>query len=667
MNAAILLLALFASSSALVQDDKNRPVSKVVTLLKDMISQLEQEAEEDEEVYETMGCWCETNDKLKTKAIADGEKMITDLTASIEGFTANVARLNVEISNLENEVAKNSQALDQATALRKKELAEFNAEEKESLQTISSVKSAVIALSKHHEALLQAESAAETSAGTMQQLQIDVTLDHVLRKHSDMLTPHQRNVAKSFMQHNGAAPASGEIFGILKQMKETFETNLANAQKDDAESETQYQEMKAAKEAEIQAGNELVDTKTQELASSDEKNAQDKENLETATNTLASDKDFLADLKERCENMDQEYEERTKTRQLEIGATSKALAYLSSDEAHDLFTKTFSFVQVRSTARTAHSKRRVAVSKHLAYAAEKFQDPRLSVLATKARLDAFSKVKKSITDMIDKLIKEKKDEIKQKDFCIEEINANERDTEMKERDRDDLQAKIDDLTSTIDKLAKEIEGLKAEVAELQLQMKRAGEDREKQNKEFQDVIQDQRATQKLLEVALGILKGFYDKAALVQTGASAQAVSGQAPPPGFKSYEKNEKSGGVMGMMQGIIDDAKNMEAEAIRAEEDSQKAYEEFVMDANASVDEKTRSIVSKSDMKAKTEGERTETETTHSQTVDELEGLYNENADLHKACDFTLKNFEIRQTAREDEIDSLRQGLATFSGGFL
>merc|ERR1719388_624844 len=152
------------------------------------------------------------------------------------------------------------------------------------------------------------------------------------------------------------------------------------------------------------------------------------------------------------------------------------------------------------------------------------------MLATQARLDAFSKVKKSISDMVDKLIKEKADEIKHKDFCIEELNSNERDTEMKERDRADLEAKIDDLTLTVEKLTKEIEALKAEVADLQMQMKRAGEDREKQNKEFQTTIADQRATQKLLEVSLGILKGFYDKAALVQTSSVTEQTSGQAPP-----------------------------------------------------------------------------------------------------------------------------------------
>merc|ERR1719191_2419746 len=110
---------------------------------------------------------------------------------------------------------------------------------------------------------------------------------------------------------------------------------------------------------------------------------------------------------------------------------------------------------------------------------------------------------------------------------------------------------------------------------MQVQMKRAGEDREKANKDFQMTVADQRATQKLLTAALGILKGFYEKAALVSVNEHTKQTTGQAPPPGFKSYEKNAASGGVIGMMSGIINDAKAMEAEAIRGEESAQKTYE--------------------------------------------------------------------------------------------
>merc|ERR1719188_2839981 len=129
---------------------KNRPVSKVITLLKDMLKQLEKEAEEDEEIYDQLACWCETNDKEKTKAIADAEAKIEDLTTKIEELTATSARLNTEIKNLEKAVAENQDSLAKATALREKQLAEFNAEEKDLLESISALKAAITVLAKHH-------------------------------------------------------------------------------------------------------------------------------------------------------------------------------------------------------------------------------------------------------------------------------------------------------------------------------------------------------------------------------------------------------------------------------------------------------------------------------------------------------------------------------------
>merc|ERR1719291_993299 len=114
------------------------------------MKQLEKEAEEDEEIYDKMACWCETNDKEKTKSIAEAEVHIEDLTTRIEELTATSARLNTEVKNHEKEVGANQQALDKATALREKQLAEFNAEEKELLESISALKAAITVLSKHN-------------------------------------------------------------------------------------------------------------------------------------------------------------------------------------------------------------------------------------------------------------------------------------------------------------------------------------------------------------------------------------------------------------------------------------------------------------------------------------------------------------------------------------
>merc|ERR1719456_1302929 len=96
------------------------------------------------------------------------------------------------------------------------------------------------------------------------------------------------------------APQSGAIFGILKQMKETFETNLSSSQKEEMSSQAAYEDLKAAKESEIKAGTDQKDTKTQELADTDEKLAQAKQDLEDTRNSLAADQKFLLNLKETC-------------------------------------------------------------------------------------------------------------------------------------------------------------------------------------------------------------------------------------------------------------------------------------------------------------------------------------------------------------------------------
>merc|ERR1719482_1900034 len=145
--------------------------------------------------------------------------------------------------------------------------------------------------------------------------------------------------------------------------------------------------------------------------------------------------------------------------------------------------------------------------------AQKVGNPRLATLAEAVQLDAFTRVKKAIDDMVTQLVKEKEDEIKHKDFCTDEFNTNELQTEKKTRSKEDVTAKISDLEMTIKQLTEALEALQSEISELQVQLKRAGEDREKQNKEFQMTVADQRATQKLLAQALNVLKGFYAKKA----------------------------------------------------------------------------------------------------------------------------------------------------------
>jgi outer membrane murein-binding lipoprotein Lpp len=442
-------------------------------------------------------------------------------------------------------------------------------------------------------------------------------------------------------------------------MKETFDADLSETQKEEAANLKAFEELKAAKESEIAAGTAQIDMKTQELAKTDESNANAKQDLEDTKNSLSADEQFLMNLKEHCSMTDKEWEERTKTRQLEMEACSKALAILNSDDSHDLFTKTFTFVQKRVTT---NSKIREQASKVVADVASKNRSPQLVALAVRIRLDAFTRVKKAIDDMVAMLLKEQEDEKKQKDFCVDEFHTNEVQTTNKDRDKEDLLQKIEELTQTIKELTEAIATLKAEIAELHKQVKYAGEDREKANQEFQTTIADQRETQKVLAAALKFLTDYYGKTAAMD--AEKTVLMQQTPPAAFKKFEDSKSSGGVMDMIQNIINDAKTMEAETIRAEEDAQKAYEDFVKESNASIEAKTEELVNKSELKAATEAEKVATIKAKDNVLLELEQLANYNAQLHSSCDFVLKNFDLRQKARAEEVEALRTAKQILSG---
>ena len=77
-------------------------------------------------------------------------------------------------------------------------------------------------------------------------------------------------------------------------------------------------------------------------------------------------------------------------------------------------------------------------------------------------------------------------------------------------------------------------------------------------------------------------------------------------------------------------------QADAIKAETDSQKAYETFVKDTNGSIEEKNRDITNKSSEKATAEADKTATEEAKETALNEQQQNKNSEADLHKSCDF-------------------------------
>merc|ERR1719440_413825 len=606
-----------------------------------------------------MSCWCETNDKEKTAAVAAAKKSIDELTAAIETGTAKSASLKSTLVKLDKSVKKNTEALKSATGLREKEAAEFSEEEADLSSSLESATSAVDALSKQNAFLQGAKPTAESL------LQIKAGVRAALLRGTEHLSERQQLMMHEYLHQPADFQSynsrSGAIFGVLGSMKDTFTADLAQARKDESLAISDYEGLASAKNEEIGAAKKMTVDKTQELATTDEDLANAKHDKELTIKQLNTDEAFLLDLADRCAMESKAYDNRTKERSIEIKAVGEAIALLNDDSARDLFTSTLSFAQIK--ARSTRE-RRVAASKVLRVAAKKSMShsQALVEVAEAAKLDAFKEVIGMVDEMVGALKKENEDEVKHQEFCAKELRENLASQKATEDTIADLTATIATLEADIDTLATEIKKLQAEVVEMKIQVKKASEDRAAENKVFQQTVADQRITQALLQKALKKLEAVY--ASPTNETAPAAFVQLRIDQPAMPTYEKSSSGGGVLDLIQGIITDAAMLETEATAAEQDAQTSYVSFVTDTGKSLEAAERSIAKKEEEKAEKESARLSAISSKKGAEKELMALKKYESQLHSSCDYVLKNFEVRQEARAQEMDSLGQAKAILSG---
>merc|ERR1719478_2091898 len=411
---------------------------------------------------------------------------------------------------------------------------------------------------------------------------------------------HNAERSASFLSIPGMqsyAPQSGQIFGILGQMKEDFEVNLSEAQKSEAKAKSEYETLKAAKEDEIETGRKLIVSIDQQIGEIQEKYAQEAKELENTQEQLAMDEEFLKNLKEKCATMDADYDKRVKDRLTEIDAVSDTIKILNSDESFEAFDKMQAPVFLQTDSTASQKERRQQAVSALQRAARVSGSPQLAMLAASAQLDAFTEVKALIDKMVAELTKQQADEVDHRDYCISELNTNKRSTEAAYDKKASLEAKMADLKKTIEKLTTDIDASKKAVKEAMNQMKRASETREADNADFQTTVNDHRVMSMILTKALDRMKQVYDFLQQRQPGAPHIQTSGTHTDPGngpakFKKYEQNAGGGRVVAMLEEVLADTRKTEDQAMVSEADAQSAYENFMKDSNKSLLKTAQSI---------------------------------------------------------------------------
>eukprot|EP00747_Dinoflagellata_sp_TGD_P073586 gnl/TRDRNA2_/TRDRNA2_157968_c0_seq9.p1 gnl/TRDRNA2_/TRDRNA2_157968_c0~~gnl/TRDRNA2_/TRDRNA2_157968_c0_seq9.p1 ORF type:complete len:691 (-),score=268.79 gnl/TRDRNA2_/TRDRNA2_157968_c0_seq9:83-2155(-) len=680
----VLLAATSADASRVTVKTsvETTPLTKVVNLLTKMKEELEKAADEDKESWESIKCWCDTNEATKTKAIDDANSHITSLENIIQESAAKKAELSTEIDILKKDIAENKEALAEATKLRGEQNAEFHTTEKNLIKNIGLLKGAITALSNQHAEFMQDGQVKPVSP--MLRKMIHDNLDRFsflknspdrdaflsfINARDDLLEPDLP--ASSFLQlpYKSYAPASGQIFGVLKQMKEDMEADLPEEQKDEQKKAADFAELKGAKEAEIKNQQEAIDQKSTELGQTKELLTNSKKDLEDTSAELSADRKFMLQLTERCTQAADEWEKRKKMRADEISAVSGAISILTADNVRDASRGTFkSFLQLSATK--ADEKRAYAV-KALSnlQVKTKYAGAEVQALVETAKLEPMQKVTEGIDKLVAKLKVQQADEVKQKDYCIDALHENKVQTERKYAHKESLVADIADLTATHDTLEKEIESLKNEIADLKSQQQGAGENRVKESMEFQKTMRDQMTTKKALEGAYEKLAEFYHKkASLLQIKAKKQLPTvnalGEVDSPKFKEYNNNSGNMDAMGLIKKFIGDAKILMDEALFNEQKATEAYTEFLQDTNDSIKAKSKLQADKQEELAETDQTIEEKTLERDETLEAIQGLDGIKKDLHEECDFLMENFTKRQEARLAEMDSLGEVKAILTG---
>merc|ERR1719502_1937523 len=263
----------------------------------------------------------------KATAIREKDKN-EQLLASIEETGSKLKQTKADLKSAQASRAAAKEAIAKATAIREKEAAAFAKLSGDYKTNLAAMKKATAAISKGMGgAFLQT-----STASVLKQLSITMEISSIDR---EMLT--------SFLtqgQGSGYAPASGQIVGILKQMTDTMQKDLADATAAEEKAVKDFKGLMAAKTKEINALTKEIETKTAQIGELGVSLVEQKEDLDDTSKSLAEDEQFLKDLEKDCETKDEEWAARQKIRAEEVLAIADTIKILNDDDALELFKKT---------------------------------------------------------------------------------------------------------------------------------------------------------------------------------------------------------------------------------------------------------------------------------------------------------------------------------------
>merc|ERR1719247_723772 len=301
----------------------------------------------------------------------------------------------------------------------------------------------------------------------------------------------------AFLEENGDyAPASGQIVGILKGMKDDMEAELKEATATEEKAIAGFADLKASKETEIEVATEAIEAKTGRSGEVAVSAVQTKDSIEDTTTELADTEKLLSQLATECKTKEGEKAESCKVRAEEVKAISEAVSILNDDDALDVFKKArpsalmqeqLGFLQKSNGVANKAMKAQALLSA----VAKKVKSPQLNLLlftlnsklqlTSKGKTQDLSTVIKMIDDMVVLLGKDQTDDDKSKTFCEDELEKTADEQKAATEKKAGVEAKIAEATDAVSQLTDEIAQLEQDIKDLDKAVAQATEQRKEEH------------------------------------------------------------------------------------------------------------------------------------------------------------------------------------------
>jgi len=691
----MLSLLLFTFTWAANSNAELNPVTRVAELLENLAKKVHTDGEAEQELYDKYKCWCDKVINSKSASIDSNSARISELAAYIDDLSSGRIELTSERSDMEKEIAGLEKTIAEETDMRAQEKENYDAAKDEMDKAVAALGSAVATLSAgmNSTALTGVKSelkhVVQLGAGFLAKRDVTALMKVLQEQDPDVPDVDWKKLNREATFKKKYEARSGGILDILKDMEATFIDNREAAMTAEEKAVSDFEALIGSKNEQLAAAKQALLDKAKEKGARAEALAVAEAEKEDREGQNERDQVFLADTKTACETKAEEWSERKRLRAEEIASINEAISVLRSDDARDTFKKSFDsqfFLQTEKK-KHHHTRRGLALSTIRKVAAVT-KDTRFAALSTMLatlkqepevdEANPFPEVIAGIDEMLAELKAEEADDLAKKEHCEKERMEKTQEAKMTSKEIDTNVETIDRLTAEIAAQNKSIAEIDSQVEDLEKEKRDAGDQRAKENGEFQVAKADDTQAVELIQTAIGALEGFYERNNLafaslktvrrVEQEPFVEAGEAPTPPPstwGEEGYGGSKgESQGVVAILGMIKADIEKDIAKSEKTEEESVKAYDALVADTDASI---ATLQATKSDLEssiAEDESDVSSEKTTKSTNQDNLDSTLAFLKELAPGCDFIAVNFDTRLKNRQTETDGLNKAKAILQG---